>query len=436
MRMTRHWRRLLAIGSAFASAVTLGSATAVVAGAPGTGGGPTAETILGSGSDTTMLLMLHLNGLYTVSEGCDKFNSTVKPLDFSCIAPDPAGTITSENYEHDQVVQADFVGSSTGVSQVCTQGQAGTAYIDYARSSRGPKAGDCTGLHFVAYARDGISLESHSDGTVASGIFNMNNPDPLCTGLGFCLTQAQVKGIYGSPCSIKNWNQVGGQNQVIQIYTPQGGSGTRSQFETFLGISDSTVCITANGQPASHYSMVPENQNTGILPGDINTFIFPFSFAIYLTEINNTGGFALAKVDGVTPSAATIGCLTGPPACTIFPYSRYVYNVFCSTTAATSCGGGAGHIVTQKSVDYVGEEGWICKPGVNENPAWVGNGNVPALDTFQPNAQAPHVASPHYGVNWVNLIQQKIRKLGFAPLAIDVIGGGDLNSDHCRLTTT
>jgi hypothetical protein len=258
----------------------------------------------------------------------------------------------------------------------------------------------------------------------------MNNPDPLCTGLGYCLTQTQVKGIYAN-CTITNWNQVGGNAATIQIYTPQAGSGTRSQFETFLGISDSSVCITADGQPITH-AQAAENQNTDIVAADIPSFIYPFSFAIYHTEVNTTGapgGFQLAAIDGIAVNSTTIANGT-------FPYGRFIYNVFCSTTAASTCGAGLSHLVTQKTVDYIGEEGWICKPGVNENPGWIGNGNVPALDVSEPDAQAPHVTSPHYQVNWATLISKKITSRGFGAIAIGVIGGGDLNSDHCRLTVT
>ncbi len=427
--MVGRTQRVLALGAVLSSAMALFSAAPAAAGPIGTAGGPTPDKILGSGSDTSQILMLHLDGLYNVSEGC-LIAAPNTALDLSCLNPDPAGTIVSENYEHDIISEADFVGSSTGIKQLCTQGQAGTAYIDFARSSRAPKPTDCTGLHFVAYARDGISVEASDTAAPLSGIHLMNNPDALCTGHGYCLTQTQIKGIYAN-CTITDWATVGGNPGTIQIYTPQSGSGTRSQFETFLGISDSSVCITADGQPISH-AQVPENQNTGIVGADIPSFIFPFSFAIYHTEINPTGaagGFQLAQVDGVAVNTTTIADGS-------FPYGRFIYNVYCSTTAATKCGSGTGHLVTQKTVDYIGEEGWICKPSVTENPGWVGNGNVPALDTSQPNAQAPHVVSPHYNVNWAILISNKIKSRGFGPISIGLIGGGDVNSDHCRLTTT
>lgn len=433
-------RRLLAIGGALGSALALATVATVSA---STGGGPIAQRVQGSGSDTTQILMMHLDGLYMVSEGCEQLGSP-QPLDFSCEAPDPTGTILSENYEHDQLQEADFLGSSVGITQVCTQGQAGTAAVDFARSSRGTKTSDCKGLHFVAYARDGISLEAYNDGTAASGIDAMNNPDPLCTGLGFCLTQAQIQGVYKN-CTITNWSQVGGQNLTMQIYTPQSGSGTRSQFETFVGTSDSSACIVADGQPASHYTNVPENQNTGIAAADKTTAIFPFSYAIFDTEVStsitNTPGYNLTKIDGVaptvSPSGGTIGCVGGvPPGCTAFPYSRYVYNVFCASNAAGTCGdpAGTGHVATQPTINYVGEEGWLCKPGLNEpaGAGWVGAGSPPV----DANQSLPHEVSPHYGVNWQILISKKISSRGFAPLPVATIGGGDIDSDHCRLVTT
>jgi ABC-type phosphate transport system substrate-binding protein len=441
--MVGKWQRLVALGGVLATAIALVNAAPAAAGPNGTAGGPTPDHIFGSGSDTSQILMLHLDGLYNVSEGC--FTNPITPtqaLDFSCLAPDPAGTIVTENYEHDVIGEYDFLGSSTGIKQLCTQGQAGTAYIDFARSSRASKTTDCTGLHFVAYARDGISVEASDTTAPLSGIHGMSNGDPLCTGLGWCITQNQLKGIYAT-CTITNWNDgtaagpgstnIGGNASTIQIYTPQSGSGTRATFEGFLGITDSSVCITKDGQPPAHFS-VPENQNTGIAAGDVPTFIFPFSYAIFHTEVNATNtvatnSFLVASIDGIAPTATTIANGT-------FPFGRFIYNVFCSTTVALSCGAGTGHIVTQKTVDYIGEEGWICKPGVNENGAWVGNGNVPALDVSMPDAQAPHVTSPHYNVNWATLIAAKIRSRGFGALAIAPIGGGDLNSDHCRLTVT
>jgi ABC-type phosphate transport system substrate-binding protein len=381
--------------------------------------------------------MFHMDQVYLLSDGCAKFTSTVKPLDFSCIAPDPVTTIPivhSENYEHDVVTEADALGSGTGIKQLCTQGAAGTAHIDFARSSRGPSGSDCHGLHFVGYARDGISLEAN-DWSATAGIHLMNNPDPLCTGKNFCLTQTQVHNIFVA-CTITNWNQVGGQNLAISIYTPQLGSGTRSTFDGFVGGSSDT-CIPGGASNETHTGSCIENQN--VCPNansDQPAFIMPFSYAIYHTEINDAGGYRLASVDGIAPTTSpnggSIGCLTGPPTCSIFPYSRYVYNVFC---AVAPCG--TAPQVNLKLNDYLNEEGWICKPSNVENPGWNGAG-TPAVDSAAPQqSNLPHVNSLHFaGVNQGTLIHNKLVTRGFAPLGIDVIGSGDLASDHCRLLTT
>src|SRR5262245_63584047 len=107
-------------------------------------------------------MMNALDTLYRFSPGCDQIvdSGQSQPLDFSCLTPDPPGTITTENYAHDQITTAYFLGSSNGINQLCEQGQAGVAKISYARSSRAPKTGDCTGLKFVAYAKDGIPIEA------------------------------------------------------------------------------------------------------------------------------------------------------------------------------------------------------------------------------------------------------------------------------------
>lgn len=372
------------------------------------GGGPTAQDILGSGSDTTQFMMAALDQLYLFSPGCAQIPTPSGPtpwLDFSCQSPDPAGTITTENYAHDQVHEAYFLGSSNGIKQLCNQGQLGVAHIDFARSSRASKTTDCTGLHFVAYARDAITWQAFDNGTTASGIHGMNNQSGTCTGSGgptaLCLSQAQLQGIF-TTCTITNWNQVGGQNVPISIYTPQPGSGTRSTWDTFLG-GDSSHCIPT-AQLGTH--QIPENSNTGIPTSDRNGAIFPFSVGVWAAQVWFKANAKLGNVDNVALSVASIQNGT-------FPFGRFLYNVYC--TAA--CTGGASSTAT---VNYVGEEGWICKQA------------------------SAHAINPTTGNNFRTDIQNTILgpKPGsgsgsiFFPLPVGVIGGGDSNSDFCRLTVT
>ena len=406
---------LLSVGTAMLGAVVaVTSAMPVSAAATqgygsyptGLGGGPIAQNVLGSGSDTTQLMMNSLDGLYQFSPGCDQLApaGTTQWLDFSCGPDSNSATpvVQTENYAHDQVHEAYFLGSSNGISQLCTQGSSGVAHIDFARSSRKNKSTDCTGAHFVAYARDGISWEAFP-GVSGAGLANQSNASAPCTvGVNprYCLTQAQLNGIFVT-CSITNWNQVGGQNVPISIYTAQPGSGTRSAFDGFVG-GDSSHCI-APADLTSH--QIPENSNSGIPSTDRVGAIFPFSYGVFQTTVAPTVGKAgsvnfgakLGQVDDVPPTVTTIGNLT-------FPYGRYLYNIFCATCSAGNA--------TQATTNYVGEEGWICK------------------------SSSLHATNPATGNNFHADIVNAISKAGFVPLPNGVIGGGDTNSDFCRLVVT
>ena len=113
---------------------------------------PVPHDILGSGSDTTyFMLAQHLDLLYNVSTGCRviALPGDTQPLDNECLS-DTGVEVHTENYAHDRVSEANPLGSSVGILQLCGQGQSGVAHIDFARSSRAPKNPDsCTGLHFV-----------------------------------------------------------------------------------------------------------------------------------------------------------------------------------------------------------------------------------------------------------------------------------------------
>ena len=268
-----------------------------------------AAQILGSGSDTTQFMMNNLDSLYRFTPGCKVVADTgqTQPLDFSCILPDPVGTITTENYTHDQIQEAYFLGSSNGINQLCEQGQVGVAKISFARSSRALSGSDCTGLNFVAYAKDAIPFEAFPtvNGQPNPVFRGFNNPDPLCSGKGLCLTQAQLTGIFVS-CSITNWNQVGSTvSAPIEIFTAQTGSGTRKTFDGFVG-GNSQTCIPS-GDLVSH--TINENQNQSLFTNahDVHNAIYYFSYGVYqLNIVPNPDGSALGAIDGIAPTVQTI----------------------------------------------------------------------------------------------------------------------------------
>jgi phosphate transport system substrate-binding protein len=393
MAKVRIMRRLGAL------ALTVGLAGLVAGVAPAgatSNANPTAEEILGSGSDTTQFMMQALDGLYLFSPGCNQLGSP-QQLDFSCTEPDPPNTITTENYKHDQVHEAYFLGSGVGKLQLCKQGLSGTANISFARSSSGPGS-DCTGLHYVAYARDGLSWEAFNLGKGSGLGKNFNNQSGTCSGSGgstqFCLTQSQLNGIFVT-CSITSWSQVGGASKPFAIYTPQAGSGTRKTWDGFVG-GDSSHCIPAD-QQVTH--VIPENENTFIFNnGDQKRAIFPFSYGVWITQIHGSHKAILGAVDNVLPSAQTIGDGT-------FPFGRFLYNIYCNNCAT-------GINATAATIAYVGEEGWLCK------------------------VEADHANDPVTGINYRTEIANTISGQGFVPIPLGVIGGGDTNQDYCRLFTT
>jgi ABC-type phosphate transport system substrate-binding protein len=390
---------MVTLGATGLAALTVTSgAVAINAAAATGGGGPVAQSVLGSGSDTTQFMMHQLDGLYLFSPGCQQIPLPGGPaawLDFSCMSPDPAGTITTENYAHDQVHEAYFLGSGNGIKQLCTNGSAGVAAIDFARSSRVPGTADCAGLHFVAYARDGISWEAFDTNT--SGVHLQNNQAGTCAGSGgltqFCLSQSDLQGIFVT-CTITNWNQVGGQTVAISIYTPQSGSGTRKTFDAFLG-GDSSKCIPAAQQPTH---IIDENMNMQIPVADQPNAIFPFSAGVWKTQVNGKGGAVLGAIDNVYPSNSAISSGS-------FPYGRFLYNVTCVTCAN-------GKQSSPATIQYVGEEGWICKQ------------------------TSGHNINPVTGNNFRTDIAQAIGAAGFVPVLLGPVGGGSTVSDYCRLTTT
>jgi ABC-type phosphate transport system substrate-binding protein len=307
-----------------------------------------ASKVLGSGSDTTYLMMTALSDLYDESPGCEAVATppTVQPLDFSC-NPDVASTVHGENYAHDQVTSAFPLGSSNGIAQMCLQGN-----INYARSSRGPKgpsAGgtDCKGLKFDAYAKDGLTWEcwaTTSDGTT-SGCNSMTTD-----GGGYRnLTQPDLNNIYVN-CTFTNWNQVGGASVPIDPYTAQPGSGTRSSWEGDVGgLSTSCIPTVFQGQPDAAGSHIAEEHHNALIDttnpnasedwcdgvaggapvscADQGNAIYYISAGRWANQYGptsgNADGSAIGAVNGVDPTSANI--LSGS-----FPFSRQMYNVWCN----------------------------------------------------------------------------------------------------------
>jgi ABC-type phosphate transport system substrate-binding protein len=304
-----------------------------------------------------------------------------QPLDYSCLA-DTSDTKHTENYEHDVVSEHYPLGASNGIAQLC----ANLGNVSFARNTRAPKSTDCTGLHFVSFARDGLAWECF--GTC----HNVTN-----------LTKVQLQGIYGD-CSITNWSQVGGSTGAIRVYGVVPGSGVKSNWNGYLGISDDTHCAPADGKHVIH-----QNENQEILAnGDQANAIFYFSIASWNTNVKpHPDGSKLGNLESVAPTPGNIANGT----------YALGYNqgfVYCKSSTGTSpCPKPA----DGPTINYVGETtGWVCKAGAAGNHT------------------GAHNLDPITKVNYRVEIQSTLLSYGLVPIGYGPTGGSASGSSFCRET--
>ena len=332
----RNRSRKLAV---LASIAAIGTMVGLVAPA---GAGPTtltgAQNSLGeAGSDTTFWMMNLISPQYNVNvtkntSGPD-YVTQIPPLNN---APFPAGT-----YDPGDDVAGPFTWTSTtpGLPSDLTPGNtppngssAGitalnndtAGLIDFARSSRGPNAGETTGTsgkRFWAYALGAVDYVTFA-GTHAPSAG---------------LTQQQLINIYtcnasgvniGKPI-ISNWSQVGGTAGVIVKYIPQAGSGTRSFFQSKLLNNN---VIDANCDVSHMSTSLEEHDARGVTTISKPNAIYAFDWARWTAEgtgieANLRNASAVGKLGTTTsnrilPSATTVN--TTPSR---FLGTRYVFNV-------------------------------------------------------------------------------------------------------------
>lgn len=120
-----------------------------------------------------------------------------------------------EEYE-DVTVTVEYTGSGAGIESLTS----GT--IDIGNSSRALKDGEKEkGAVENIVAIDGIAVIVDKDNTVSD------------------LTTEDLVAIYKG--EIKNWSELGGNDEAIVVIGREAGSGTRGAFEELLGIEDSCV---------------------------------------------------------------------------------------------------------------------------------------------------------------------------------------------------
>ena len=207
--------------------------------------------------------------------------------------------------------------------------------------------------------------------------------------------EAQLQGIFVN-CTITNWNQVGGNNAPIKIYTVLPQYGTRKAWDTFLGGSSSSCRREA----------IDQTDNSEIAAADLTDAIVPGLGRLLERAVQAQARPARhrATIDGVTPTLTNIAERLASRS------RRFLYNVFCAgdPTKATSAARAAQAAAATRR--YIGFNGWICKAGTSGTPS-----TRSPVPTTAPRSPTPS------------------RQYGFAPLPMGATGGGTTITNYCRL---
>jgi ABC-type phosphate transport system substrate-binding protein len=405
----------------------------------------TGATGLGSGSDTIYNLMNKLDSLYNASIGCNQLVPTggTQGLNFECY-PDTTGVVHSENYYHDRFVEAFPLGSSVGISELCNQGQAGVATIQYARSSRAKAITDCSNLVFSGIAADGLSFwtagTDSQNPTTGTGNEHNAHVDDLnwvhdngnscaaeTAGCAPTLSGTDIQSIWsncgGLPVGTQTWGDitgVGADTSPILVYAAQAGSGTRSAWETLaLNKANSTNCIPASqkdGNIGNGERVGIENSAALMLSQDEGADGTVYYSYGRFQENQPVDGGRLGAINGITPTVDSIlgqDSLGNPVP--QFPYSRTLFDVYTKAKTSYTVGG---HTYTRVAATpatkgYMNPlSGWLCKPS------------------------ASHDINPLTGHNYRTDIEHAISSEGFIPLPVGPVGGGFTGSSYCRAQST
>lgn len=262
-------------------------------------GTPTYRQLAGVGSDTTQGVMNGLSQVVTIN-GVKVLGSYDAVGSTNVTTKDPATTPGCTMGRPN--------GSGAGRTALTNSLQAGNGCLDFSRSSSLNLAAATPGLTYVPFAVDAVSYAITPTSSVPRK-----------------LALTDLKAIYHC-----DPNYVGtGPNFGLNVYLPQAGSGTRSFWESTMGITDADVvagvypCIkdTKNGAPVEEHDGRVLDDNS----------IAPFSIAQYIAQSSQTiadlrGRAILGTVDGVSPTTLNSG----------FGVKRDVYNVIPTSKIGTA----------------------------------------------------------------------------------------------------
>lgn len=164
-------------------------------------------TGIDSAAEQDIMQTSNLTGIITMA-GSTSMEKFANALAESFMIKYPGVTVTVE-----------FTGSSTGIQSVLS------GSVDIGNSSRNlTETEKASGAVENIVAIDGIAIITDAANTVRN------------------LTMTQLVGIYTG--AIRNWSEVGGDDEAIVVVGREAGSGTRETFEELLEIKN--LCAYAN----------------------------------------------------------------------------------------------------------------------------------------------------------------------------------------------
>ncbi|QXE34690.1 hypothetical protein KQY30_10745 [Streptomyces sp. GMY02] len=285
---------LMAVAGALLVAGTVG--TSAFAEPSGT---PTYRQLSGVGSDTTQDVMNGLSQVVTI-------NGTKVIGSYNAVG---GATITTKDPAvNNKCTMNRPNGSGAGRTALLNSLQAGDNCLDFARSSSLSLGAANPGLTYVPFAVDGVSYA-----ITPSSVLPRK------------LTLNDLKAIYHcDPAFVGN-----GPNFNLTVLLPQAGSGTRSFWESTVGITDADVVAGVYPCIKDTKSGAPVQEHDGRVLDDKS--IVPFSIAQYIAQSSQT----VADVRG----RAILGSIDGKASTTLnsdFGVKRDVYNVIPTSKIGTA----------------------------------------------------------------------------------------------------
>jgi len=268
----RMLNKLIAGGAVLATATALAAGPALAD--PPKGVTPAPGSVVSAGAGTTQYLSDALSATWDAK-------NPHKTQIYSWDALDPEGTDNNIAFKSGCAKVLRPNGASPGITELATNAGGttkGHPCLDFARSSRAPKATDPTDLSFIGLGLDNVTYASLASGS--------NAPKNLTT--------TQLHNIY--TCAVTNWDQVGGKNAPVKPLLAQAGAGTVSFFLAAIDVTTPGPCVS---EPAT----LEENQGVSSVFKGNKDEIIPFSVGYWLAQAYHSAkclNTACTFVGGVT----------------------------------------------------------------------------------------------------------------------------------------